>query len=104
MDREKVIKGIRKCLSHKPCSENGCPYENECAVEHLNDPLLRDALTLLKEQEAKKEYKSCSNCSHSKYQAVRGTGGYDYRCQRHKMWGACDFHCSDWSKKGEQDA
>lgn len=52
LDRDKVIKGIRKCLSHKPCSENGCPYENECAVEHLNDPLLRDALALLKEQEA----------------------------------------------------
>ena len=51
MDREKVIKGTRKCLSHKPCSENGCPYENECAVEHLNDPLLRDALAMLKEQE-----------------------------------------------------
>ena len=51
-DREKVIDGIRKCLSHKPCSENGCPYEDECAVEHLNDPLLRDALSLLKEQEA----------------------------------------------------
>ena len=51
MDRDKVIKGIRKCLSHKPCSENGCPYENECAVEHLNDPLLRDALALLKEQQ-----------------------------------------------------
>lgn len=49
-DREKVIKGVRKCLSHKPCSENGCPYENECAVEHPNDPLLRDALTMLKEQ------------------------------------------------------
>lgn len=54
MDREKVIKGVRKCLSHKPCSENGCPYENECAVEHLNDPLLRDALSLLKEQEPTK--------------------------------------------------
>ena len=53
IDREKVIKGIRKCLSHKPCSENGCPYEDECAVEHLNDPLLRDALALLKEQEDK---------------------------------------------------
>lgn len=51
-DRQKVIKGIRKCLSHKPCGENGCPYENECAVEHLNDPLLRDALALLKEQKA----------------------------------------------------
>ena len=49
-DIEKVIKAIRKCLSHKPCNENGCPYENECAVEHLNDPLLRDALELLKEQ------------------------------------------------------
>lgn len=51
MDREKVFKGIRKCLSHKPCSENGCPYENECAVEHLNDPLLRDAIELLKKQQ-----------------------------------------------------
>ena len=49
IDIDRVIKGIRKCLSHKPCSENGCPYENECAVEHLNDPLLRDALKLLKE-------------------------------------------------------
>ena len=51
IDMEKVVKGIRKCLSRKPCSENGCPYENECAVEHPNDPLLRDSLTLLKEQE-----------------------------------------------------
>ena len=50
---EKAIKGIRKCLSRKPCSENDCPYENECAVEHLNDPLLRDALELLKEQDSR---------------------------------------------------
>lgn len=50
---DEVIRGIRKCLSHKPCSENDCPYENECAVSHLNDPLLRDALELLKEQQKK---------------------------------------------------
>lgn len=55
-DIERVIKGIRKCLSQKPCQENGCPYENECAVEHINAPLLRDALELLKEQQPKKGY------------------------------------------------
>ena len=50
-DIKNVIKGIRKCLSHKPCNENGCPYEDLCAVEHLKDPLLRDTLELLKEQD-----------------------------------------------------
>lgn len=55
IDTEKVIKGIRECLSRKPCSEINCPYVNECAVEHLNHPLLRDALELLKLQRKQKQ-------------------------------------------------
>ena len=87
-DREKVIKGVRKCLSHKQCSENGCPYENECAVEHLNDPLLRDALSLLKEQGKSK-------------QVIRK------QCKRQRFDGAVEYyaewrcpHCDSLLKQG----
>jgi hypothetical protein len=93
MDREKVIKGIRKCLSHKPCSVNGCPYENECAVEHLNDPLLRDALALLKEQEAVKPEREhsgsgvtwwnvCGNCK----TAINPNDKFCHECGRAVKW------------------
>lgn len=45
-DREKVEKGLNICTSAEPC--NGCPYlgERNCSLA-----MVRDALTLLKEQE-----------------------------------------------------
>ena len=56
-DREKVIKGLKLCASGSMCIGRDCPYwhnvlddaikECDCTTE-----LIRDALTLLKEQEA----------------------------------------------------
>ena len=94
-DREKVIKGIRKCLSHKPCSENDCPYENECAVEHLNDPLIRDALALLKDQP---QIVRCKDCKFgfSEY-------GYVFCTKPHVEKGSAnhkpDWLCADGERK-----
>lgn len=63
-DVEKAISGIRKCLSRQSCGVIKCPYMDECAVSRPVEPLLRDALELLKEQnELIKQYKSaCESC------------------------------------------
>lgn len=78
--------------------------------------LLCDVLHLLKEQAEKPKkqaeppkgqkakYKSCSNCSHSKFQAIRGTSCFGYRCKKLGIWGKYGFRCSDWSKREEKDA
>lgn len=55
MYREKVIKGLEMCLADEYC--NGCPYEEDCFDPDSDNPwgsgVMRDALELLKEQEAK---------------------------------------------------
>ena len=48
MDREKVIKSLEFCTSTDNMCED-CPYFNK---EYCNPNLMRDALALLKEQEA----------------------------------------------------
>ena len=50
MDREKVIKGL-ECCSVDDCSSMSCPYGIENANNCL-ERLTKDALKLLKEQEA----------------------------------------------------
>lgn len=66
LDREKIIKAIEICYSGKHnCTECELFYEEDC-----NDKLMRDALELLKEQEAVKpvkqieqtEWTVCGNC------------------------------------------
>ena len=47
-DREKVIEGLRICSQDSIC--DGCPYIECCSWDAVQ--LLRDALALLKEQEA----------------------------------------------------
>jgi hypothetical protein len=64
-DREKVEKGLNVCTSAEQC--NGCPYlgERNCSLA-----MVRDALALLKEQEAVKPVRDtiarrfwvCGNC------------------------------------------
>ena len=53
-DREKVIKGLEMCLADELC--DGCPYEENCFDTDIDNPwgtyVMRDALALLKEQEA----------------------------------------------------
>ena len=55
MDREKVIKGLEWCMNEKhDCyREKGCPYETEGEDIGCKYALHRDALTLLKAQEAR---------------------------------------------------
>ena len=58
-DREKVIKGLDVCLKNidRPDCPNDCPYLSDC-LKYENrvvfQPLMRDAIALLKEQEAVK--------------------------------------------------
>ena len=56
MDREKVIKGLDVCLKNidQPDCPNDCPYLSDCSKYEnrvVFQPLMRDAHTLLKEQE-----------------------------------------------------
>lgn len=57
IDREKVQKGLDLCLSGESSACNNCPYDAECkeAISIGQSPLRRDALELLKEQEAEIE-------------------------------------------------
>ena len=55
-DIEKVIKGLEFCTSTTGCK--GCPYEDPCHdIEQriLGEAIMRDALELLKEQQAEIE-------------------------------------------------
>lgn len=75
MDREKVIKSAEICLEHideSDCPQE-CPYFEQCYKYEkrvIFQPLIRDALTLLKEQEAVKPVRDkeigriwlCGNC------------------------------------------
>lgn len=53
--REKVIKGLKWCMNeeHDCYREKGCPYENEGEDVGCKYALHRDALELLKAQEAR---------------------------------------------------
>ena len=56
-DRKKVIKGLEYCITHYNCRDNrkpDCPYLDLCEPikDATGNTLMRDALALLKEQEA----------------------------------------------------
>lgn len=61
LDREKVIKSAEICLKHideSDCSQE-CPYFEQCSKYErrvIFQPLIRDALALLKEQEEKMKH------------------------------------------------
>ena len=53
-DREKVIKGLKCCLTDNPSVCEGCPYLDTGCLENVKSfkhDILRDALELLKAQE-----------------------------------------------------
>ena len=54
-DKEKVIKGLRVCISHDPC--NDCPYAIQCYTKdkYFREQMLKDALALLEDQEERRE-------------------------------------------------
>ena len=55
-DREKVIEGLDICINTiRTSCPSGCPYYEQCTkcgIDNVFKPILRDALALLKEQEA----------------------------------------------------
>jgi len=64
-DREKVVKGLDICINaiHTDCPI-GCPYYEQCTKwenRYVFQPMLRDALALLKEQET---VVRCKDCKH----------------------------------------
>ena len=54
--REKVIKGLEHCVQYNHCGDEcpTCIYYKECATD--GEPLMRDALALLKSLSAFKAY------------------------------------------------
>ena len=115
-ETKKVMKGLECCAAMSGDDCQKCPYGHECRNVDLPygmPHLAGDALTLLKKQSEKlkkqaellkgqkAKYKACSNCSHSKFQAIRGTSCFGYRCKKHRIWGKYGFYCSDWSKRSE---
>lgn len=68
-DREKVIKGLENCITGFDCPPE-CPYLDDCndLMKPMFVELAKDALELLKEQEAVKPKVSsteqrCGNCN-----------------------------------------
>ncbi len=60
-DREKVIKAIDICLGHGKCDDCGYRIKGSYSTMDCRKPMMRDAITLLKEQEQIKspdEFKS----------------------------------------------
>lgn len=52
MDREKVIKAIDICLGHGKCDDCGYHIKGGYSTMDCRKPMMRDALDILKEQEA----------------------------------------------------
>jgi len=82
-DMEKVIKGLEVCLKNidqQDCP-NDCPYLSDCSKYEnrvVFQPLMRDALALLKEQEAvepipptdESDLWKCGNCNHQVFRCT----------------------------------
>ena len=95
MDREKVIKGLEYCIADEYCDE--CPYTDDCfAIDDktYGEQLMRDALELLKEQEAVKPKSKvrhganaqiqhfCGNCN----TMLHGKPKYCSECGKGVLW------------------
>ena len=95
-DREKVIKAIECCVvNHTRCfddSDKLCPYFSTkvymCEIE-----LLKDALALLKEQEAVVRCKDCV-----RKEKIEGTENIIY-CPHVRMRTSVDWFCADGERK-----
>lgn len=97
-NREKVIKGLNLCLSGES-SCNDCPYDVECAeaISVGPSPLRRDALELLKEQEAEQpivhensygwKFYYCPKCKLEFYQNRKQA--YCDKCGQKVKWDDC---------------
>ena len=89
MDREKVIKGLELCLKtiDEPDCRKECPYYEACQKYEgrvIFQPLMRDTLALLKEQEIVR----CKDCTFGR-PAKDESGSDAVRC-------FSDVHPLDW--------
>ena len=80
MDREKVIKGLECCsIPQGRCRK--CPYETEGFVAECTSELAKDALALLKEQEAKQAIKQIYHVMMNRdYENPVEVTRYDWLC------------------------
>ena len=85
VDREKVIQKLEECLSASCCGFRTCPYNDD------GWDAVREALTLLKEQEPVKPrpisygiYK-CGNCGHYLERIIE-VDRYCNQCGRKVLW------------------
>lgn len=110
-DRGKVIKGLECCiLSDEECEcLDECPYHDDCWETdcELGYILKKDALKLLKEQEAEKPKEVNIRCTKCKYYAPGDHAGF-WRCEN---WGVDinrqasppeTFYCADGEPKEEE--
>ena len=86
-DREKVIKGLECCTKWDSCSD--CPYQtpNEYDISECTEPLHKDALALLIEQEAVEPTWSrgkpyCGSCG----KQIRNGGEFCSECGKPIAW------------------
>ena len=98
-DRAKVIKAIDICLGHGKCDDCGYRIKGGYSTMDCRKPMMRDALALLKEQEAVEPYQfediwKCGNCGDGvvAYEELGVSGieevKFDYcpTCGRRVLW------------------
>ena len=81
------------CFSKEDVKEIGFLTDGQGVIVRLCAKCRKELAGLLNSE------MRCSNCSKCKFQAVRGTGCYDYRCKKHSIWVRWGFYCPDWKKK-----
>ena len=104
MDREKVIKGLEMCIRHGENPSVRCGQKDECPYEQNGLPcwidLSKDALALLKEQEAvepipfftttgeeSRNYVVCGHCKSINSIMPKATKQkYCHECGRPVLW------------------
>ena len=92
MDREKVIKSLELCVQGSKGCLKDCPYTDKgCRVQ-----LEKDALELLKEQEA---VVRCKDCKHWYFADNRIPCEQENICGRNGIVVTPDWFCADGERK-----
>lgn len=93
VDREKVIYSIERCICHVPDACRDCAYDAGHPYNECVETLLKDALSLLKAEEAKPL--RCGGCSWFTQTQESGVGYCSFpNCEREVFdteycsWGA----------------
>ena len=97
MDREKVIKELTCCIySEEECEcPEECPYVDDDMSE-CQAKVMRDALALLKEQEA---VVRCKDCKHWYFADNRIPCEQENICGRNGIVVTPDWFCADGERK-----